>query len=135
MSAVLVVDTDVVSFLFKADTRAAAYRPRLEGNTLAVSFMTVAELYQWAFVRDWGERRLRWLEEELRRFAILPFDAELCQIWARITVERQRAGRPISVQDAWVAATALRYACPLVTHNAGDFAGIANLKVISAAAE
>ena len=48
----LIVDTDVVSFLLKGDTRAQLYRPHLQGRTLALSFMTVAELYQWAFVRN-----------------------------------------------------------------------------------
>jgi tRNA(fMet)-specific endonuclease VapC len=54
----LIVDTDVVSFLLKGDTRAHLYRPHLQDQTLALSFMTVAELYQWAYVRNWGERKL-----------------------------------------------------------------------------
>ena len=54
MSATVILDTDVVSFLFKGDTRAEAYRIHLRGKTLALSFMTVAELYQWALVRNWG---------------------------------------------------------------------------------
>lgn len=54
MSAIVVLDTDVVSFLFKGDTRAEAYRPHLRGKIPALSFMTVAELYQWVFVRNWG---------------------------------------------------------------------------------
>ena len=36
----LIVDTDIVSFLLKGDTRAQMYRPHLEGNTLALSFMS-----------------------------------------------------------------------------------------------
>lgn len=46
MSAVVVLDTDVVSYLFKGDTRAEAYRLHLRGKTLALSFMTVTKLYQ-----------------------------------------------------------------------------------------
>ena len=38
----VIVDTDVVSFLFKRDTRARLYRPHLPGQTLHLSFMTVA---------------------------------------------------------------------------------------------
>ena len=53
MTTVVIVDTDVVSFLFKGDTRAQLYRPHLQGRTLALSFMTVAELYQWAYIRNW----------------------------------------------------------------------------------
>ncbi|HKZ84140.1 MAG TPA: PIN domain-containing protein [Anaerolineae bacterium] len=99
--------------------------------TLALSFMTVAELYQWAYLRGWSESRLAWLEDRLRAYVVVPYDVELCRQWAAICAERQRQGRTISVQDAWVAATALRHGLPLVTHNAQDFAGISKLTVIS----
>jgi tRNA(fMet)-specific endonuclease VapC len=127
----LIVDTDVVSFLLKGDTRAQLYRPHLQDKTLALSFMTVAELYQWAYVRNWGDRKLTRLEEQLHGYVIVPFDNELCKQWASISVQRQRLGRPLSVQDAWIAATALRHSCPLVTHNGADFSDIAGLEVIS----
>ena len=131
MNGVVVVDTDVVSFLFKGDTRAEAYRQHLQGKTLAVSFMTVAKLYQWAYVRNWEERKLSRLEERLRSYVVVPYDHELCKQWARICADRQRLGKPISVQDAWIAATALRRGCPLVTHNDEDFADVAGLLVVS----
>jgi tRNA(fMet)-specific endonuclease VapC len=127
----LIVDTDVVSFLLKGDTRAGLYRPHLEDKTLALSFMTVAELYQWAYVRNWGARKLARLEEQLQRYVIVPYDNDLCKQWASICVQRKRLGRPISVQDAWIAATALRHRCPLVTHSGDDFSEIVGLEVIS----
>ena len=39
-----VVDTDVVSTLFKGDTRAYNYRAYLTGRLLGVSFMSLEEL-------------------------------------------------------------------------------------------
>jgi tRNA(fMet)-specific endonuclease VapC len=75
----LIVDTDGVSFLLKGDTRAQLYRPHLQDKTLALSFMTVAELYRWAYIRKWGERKLGRLEEQLHRYVIVPFDKELCR--------------------------------------------------------
>jgi tRNA(fMet)-specific endonuclease VapC len=93
--------------------------------------MTVAELYQWAYVRDWGDGKLTRLEEQLHRYVIVPFDNKLCKEWASISVQRRRLGRPISVQDAWIAATALRHSCPMATHHGDDFAGIAGLEIIS----
>jgi len=45
MEAVL-TDTDVFSYLMKPkDTRGDAYRPHVKGKTVAVSFITVGELY------------------------------------------------------------------------------------------
>ena len=43
MNTVL-IDTDVLSFLFKQDTRAELYRPHLQQALALISFMTVAEL-------------------------------------------------------------------------------------------
>jgi predicted nucleic acid-binding protein len=42
------VDTDVVSMLFKGDTRALAYRVHVAGRLLGISFMTLAELERWS---------------------------------------------------------------------------------------
>jgi predicted nucleic acid-binding protein len=50
--------------------------------------------------------------------------------------EREHAkGRFISSADAWVAATALVLAAPLVTNNLKDYRHLDKLQIISAAAE
>src|SRR5919109_1383276 len=64
------LDTDVVSYGFRGDTRADLYRDYLSGTELAVSFMTVAELRRWALVRGWGMSRREQLERYLHRFDI-----------------------------------------------------------------
>ena len=43
-----IVDTDVVSMLFKGHSKAAAYGPHLAGRLLGISFMTLAELERWS---------------------------------------------------------------------------------------
>ena len=40
----VVLDTDVVSFLFKRDSRGDPYQPHLEDREWLISFMTEAEL-------------------------------------------------------------------------------------------
>lgn len=39
-----VVDTDVVSYIFRADDRADPFELVLDGGTALISFMTLAEL-------------------------------------------------------------------------------------------
>jgi hypothetical protein len=46
-----VVDTDVVSFAFKGDSRADLYGPHLTNRLLVISFMTLAELERWSLER------------------------------------------------------------------------------------
>lgn len=131
--ATVLLDTDVCSFLLKGDSRASIYAPLVQGHRLALSFMTVAELFQWTRVRNWGARRTARLEQAIAAYVVVPADVEMCRIWGQVRAERQSLGYPISPQDAWVAATALRHALPLVTHNASDFMNIANLDIQTAA--
>jgi predicted nucleic acid-binding protein len=128
----LLLDTDIVSFLFKADSRAQLYAPRLQGQSLAIAFMTVAELYKWPFERNWGEPRKQGLAQHLKNYIVLPYDDALAWAWAELVAKTCRA-RPMSLQDSWVAATALRHALPLVTHNRKHFDNVPGLTMISEA--
>jgi tRNA(fMet)-specific endonuclease VapC len=128
----LVVDTNVVSYLYKQDTRGLLYEPHLLGNEAAISLMTIAELLQWAGVRNWGLSRTQRLEATMSTtYTVLPIDVEVCRWWATVRVQRAGQGLVISPQDAWIAATALRYQTPLVTHNPDDFAHIPGLTIIT----
>jgi predicted nucleic acid-binding protein len=127
----VVVDTNVVSFVFKGDSRAELYRLHLNGRLLVISFMTVAELDRWALERNWGAARRARMEQHLRNFVIYPFDRALCLKWAEATTSARRKGYPIESADAWIAATALVQGIPLVTHNPADFQGVDGLVLIS----
>jgi tRNA(fMet)-specific endonuclease VapC len=50
----VLLDTDVFSFLFKKDSRAALYTSDLDDAQPCLSFQAVAELRYWALVRHWG---------------------------------------------------------------------------------
>ncbi len=129
--SILLVDTDVVSFLFKHDSRAESYAEILQGHQLALSFMTVAELFQWAAVRNWGKSRTQQLEQSLANYLVIPVDIDLCRRWGQLRAELQLLGQAISAQDAWIAATALQHGLSLVTHNAKDFVTIAELEILT----
>src|SRR4051794_36100687 len=104
MSLVL-LDTDVVSYLFKRDSRGKLYEAHLLNHELAIAIMTVAELFQWASMYRWGLARRQRLETWLELFTILPVDIEGCRAWAIVRAHRAALGRAISPQDAWIAAT------------------------------
>lgn len=127
-----VLDTNIVSYLMKGHPLAEQYRPHLDGHTLAISFVTVAELYEGAFRARWGKRKWAVLEAAIRRYVVVPSSRELCLGWGRLRYERRN--QPIASNDAWIAATALVHHVPLVTHDRSDFAGIEGLTVISAPA-
>jgi len=61
----------------------------------------------------------------------LPFDEEAAGHYAAIVSTRTRAGRPISVEDAQIAAIALAHRMPLATRNIADFEGIDGLELVN----
>lgn len=125
-----VVDTDVISYLLRRDSRAEQYRQYFSGALLAISFMTVAELDRWAVSRNWGAAREQRMAQFLEQFVIVLVDRPLCRIWAEASDQARRNGRPIQTADAWIAATALYLEVPLVTNNQSDYAGIESLVVL-----
>src|SRR2546425_2730932 len=102
----VVLDTDVVSFLFKRDSRAELYMPHLYDRQWLISFMTEAELEQWALLSNWNAKRIEWLRIFLGRFVIVPSSRDLVLKWAEVMVAARRNGRRIETADAWIAATA-----------------------------
>jgi tRNA(fMet)-specific endonuclease VapC len=126
-----VIDTDVVSFLFKNDSRARLYLPLLRNRDLLISFMTEAELEQWILLAKWGVDRVRRFRFFMTRFASVPSSHDLMVQWAEVMVAAKANGRRIEAADAWIAATALLYGATLITHNPKDYVGVPNLRVLS----
>lgn len=67
---VVVVDTDIVSFRFKKDTRARLYKRHLIGQDPLIAFMTFAELHAWALERRWGAARQGELARHLGQYEV-----------------------------------------------------------------
>ena len=127
----VVVDTDVVSFLFKNDSRAQLYLPLMRNRDLLVSFMTEAELEQWILLAKWGVDRVRRFRIFMTGFASVPSSRDLILQWAEVMVAARANARRIEAADAWIAATTLLYNATLITHNPKDYLGVPNLRVLS----
>jgi tRNA(fMet)-specific endonuclease VapC len=129
--ATRLLDTNIVSYLLKGRPLAAKYRPHLVGHVPAVSFMTVAELYEGAVRASWGARRWAALNVLLGQMLVIHTADALCRHFAAVRAQRQP--QPIAVADAWIAATALAHGIELVTHNPADFQGIGGLTLVTEA--
>ena len=88
----LLIDTNIVSFLFKQDSRAKLYTPWLRGQPLVIAFVTAAELYKWPLERGWGPEEREALDRFVRSFAVLPYDDALARTWAWLMADAKRAG-------------------------------------------
>src|SRR5947209_19831207 len=130
MDAVL-LDTDVFSLLIRpGDTRGDLYRPLVQGKTIALSFISVGELYVWAELRSWSPTNIARFEERLKACVIIPYDLELCKTYARVKAKLPPHLRAIPVNDFWIGISAIRHSIPLLTHNREDFERIPGLMLI-----
>jgi predicted nucleic acid-binding protein len=106
---------------------------RLTGNTLCATFVTVAELTQWAEMHMWGARRRLVLTQWLASVLVLPYNEreddivleDVARTWGEISARARLRGRPRPQNDTWIAATCLVYGLPLATLNTKDFADFA----------
>lgn len=128
---ILLVDTDVVSFGYKNDTRSNLYEPHIENSFPLISFMTLAELDFWTLKNNWGDKRKNDFAEFLENFLVIYPDENICKIWAKIRNESYKKGKPIATADAWIASIALYFDVPLITHNRKHFENLENLTIIS----
>ena len=127
--AIVVADSNIVSYVARQSPIADYYRPYLERCHILISFQTWEEALFGAYIRNWGERRLNQLERQMESYEVIWSNVDLVRICARLRQQRRNQGRQLGVADAWVAATALYMGCPLVSHD-GDFDGIPDLQLI-----
>lgn len=128
-STVSLLDTDVFSMIYKGRKAAEPYLNRLWGCIPAICFVTVGELYQWAYLKHWSHQSIASLETRLHQYLILPYDESVSRQWAKI--QTAKPGRCYPHNDCWIAACAITYGCELLTHNGKDFLNIPGLTVIS----
>ena len=127
----IVVDTDVASYIFNWHSLAQRYSDAFQGDELVLSFMSVAELRMGAISAGWGNRKRMLLEQFIQGFELSFADNALCTIWARVRVDARTAGRPMSPQDAWIAATALALDASLATNNRRHYDHVPKLRLLS----
>ena len=125
----LVLDTSVVSYIFKKDDRAVYYLEQARGRHAVISFQTLEELWHGVYAGGWGPKRKNQLVGHIRQYTVIWPGDELVNISAELRAERRAAGRELGMADAWIAATAIMLNCPLASHD-GHFAGIPTLSLI-----
>jgi predicted nucleic acid-binding protein len=120
-----VLDTDVASLIFR-DRLPPTMGTRLVGKIWCVSFVTVAEMTQWARLRDWAPHNQAALDRWLSAQVFLDCGVETARTWGHLSANGKRRGRTHPINDTWIAACCLSEGLPLATLNVKDFADFAD---------
>ena len=114
----LLIDTDVVSYIAWKRPRARRFLPLVEGKPLAISFVTVGEMYFGAMKGNWGENKISEMESILRRYMTIPGSFDIAQQYGRV---KRAFADQVDENDLWIAATALAHKISVVTNNLRHF--------------
>jgi predicted nucleic acid-binding protein len=121
------VDTDWLINSYRGAQLATETIRELSPDGLAVSIITVGELYEGAMTSSNPDGELAVFDHLLEPFATLPLDNACMQYFARVRSTLRRQGQLIPDLDLLIASTALRHDLILVTANLRHFARIPNL--------
>jgi predicted nucleic acid-binding protein len=99
----------------------------VESDRVFLSAVTVGEIQAGISNQQNANRRTEleeWLNVELAtQFVnrILPLDEAVFKTWGQMTARLKQTGKPMSVMDSLIAATALHHSMILVSRNLADF--------------
>lgn len=106
---------------------------RADSGSLYASVLTLAEIRFGVELIPPSKRRTQleeWLDRDLPAWfdgRVLPVDRTIADRWGVLRAQAQTRGRPLSVVDGLLAATALQHGLAIVSRNVSDFqvAGVA----------
>ena len=136
----MLLDTNVLSELMRAKPATAVldwFFAPVARNAMCISAITKAEIMLGIALLPQGQKRAALAQAAQAMFdaefkgRVMVFDAATAEIYAQIVAERSALGRPMSTEDAQIAATALQHDMPLVTRNTRDFERIPGLQLIN----
>ena len=139
MSQSFLVDTNVLSELMRTDPapQVSKWFANHHEHKVFLSRISQAEILTGIAVLPEGKRQnaladsAEFLLENDMPDRCLVFGAAAAKHYAIIYANRRRMGRPISTQDAQIAAIALAEDLTLLTRNTQDFEGIEGLSVVN----
>ena len=123
------LDTNCISELVRPtpEPHVLEWMEAADETMLYLSVLTMGEIRKGLAGLAQGKRRTlleTWLEVELQaRFAgrIVPIDAAVANRWGQLAADAKRVGKPLSIIDGLLAATALHHDLTVVSRNTSDF--------------
>ena len=125
------LDTDwAISYLNRVPQTVSRVNA-LRSEGIAISIMSVAELYEGVLNSHDPARNERLMAEFLRNLPIIHVDVVICRIFGTERARLRAVGTLIPDMDLLIGATALRHNLTLLSNNRRHFGRLPGLNIIS----
>lgn len=121
------LDTNIVIYVIKRRPLALLEIFNQHAERMAMSAITLAELYHGAEKSTRIAQNLAVIEEFASRLEVLPYTAQAAQHYGAIRSALEKIGQPIGVNDLHIAAHARSEGLVVVTNNESEFARVPGL--------
>jgi tRNA(fMet)-specific endonuclease VapC len=125
------IDTDWAIHYLNDHSGVVQRLSELQDDGLALSMISLAELYEGVFYSRDPEGDEGDLQNFLRGVTVLGVDEEVCKIFGKERGRLRAAGQLVGDLDLLIGATALRYNLTLLTNNRRHFERIEGLRIES----
>lgn len=126
----LMLDTNICIYIIKQKPPAvlARFNDYVVGD-IAVSAITVAELWFGVWKSQQPERNQKALEQFLLPLTVMDFDQTAATTYGQVRAALERQGRPLGPLDMLIAAHALSLQLAIITNNVREFEKVQGLVV------
>ncbi len=125
------VDTDWVIDHFNNVERTTQKLKELRPAGIALSVISLAELYEGVYYSKDPTRSQKILEIFLRDFPVLGIDEEICKVFGKERGRLRKRGKTVSDFDLLIASTCFYYNLTLLTNNQKHFEMVKGLNILS----
>jgi len=121
------LDTNIVIYVIKRRPVEMLSRFNAQLGRMAISSITLAELYYGAEKSQFPDRNLRVIEDFVSRLDVLSYDARAALHYGAIRADLERQGTPVGANDLHIAAHARSAGLTLVSNNLREFSRVEGL--------
>ncbi|MCL5960391.1 MAG: type II toxin-antitoxin system VapC family toxin [Chloroflexi bacterium] len=131
MRASYLVDTDWLIDHLNNRSEVTRKLKELRPAGVAISIISVAELYEGVYYSKNPGRSQAMLDSLLKEFTALAMDEEICKIFGQQRGRLRKEKKIVSDFDLLIASTCLRWNLTLLTNNRRHFEAVAGLRLVS----
>ena len=124
------IDTDWAIHYLRGEERVIKKLLSLKGEGLAMSVISLAELYQGVYRSSDPASNEKVLKDSLSGVSILGINEEICRTFGQEKERLRKSGKLIGDFDLLIASTCLHHELTLLTDNIKHFEMVKNLKIL-----